>query len=168
MRTFTLIAALAAASPALADVEVTFRDGAPKDRFTITNIGGCPLGGSDVVINLEGSPSGLIFDITGDGAGVEVFQPFELVTGADLVLTASDVADGDTTLVLSLAPMTTGDSVVFTIDLDDTVGTREITVSGSEIAGADVTLIPADLGPALTAVFDDTGRAVVTVPACVS
>lgn len=80
-------------SPALADVQVRFDEGAPKDRFTVTNIGGCALGPTAVTIDLEGSPYGLIFDVTDRGAGVEVFQPFEVSTGDKILKTRPQVRD---------------------------------------------------------------------------
>jgi hypothetical protein len=110
------------ATSAAADVTVTFRDGAPKDRFTITNVAACATGPFDLTIDLAGSPSNLIFDITGDGAGVEVFQPCELVSGTDSVFGASDVQDGDNQMTLSLAALPVGGVVAFTIDLDDRHG----------------------------------------------
>jgi hypothetical protein len=42
-------------------------------------VAACATGPFDLTIDLAGSPSNLIFDITDDGAGVEVFQPCELV-----------------------------------------------------------------------------------------
>ncbi|MEO1720574.1 MAG: aggregation factor core, partial [Pseudomonadota bacterium] len=81
----TLIAAIGLClltSPARATLEVRFLEGAPKDRFTLTNGSNCPLRAADVTIDLSGSPFGLIFDTTGTGAGVQVFQPLELTDGA--------------------------------------------------------------------------------------
>ncbi|MGJ8610631.1 MAG: hypothetical protein ACSHWY_06030 [Octadecabacter sp.] len=152
------------ATSVAADVSVTFRDGAPKDRFAITNTADCETAPFDLTIDLVGSPSNLIFDITGDGAGVEVFQPFELVSGSDSVLGVSDVSDGDTMLTLSMAALPAGGGVAFTIDLDDTVGTREITVSGSEIEGASIAIQMGD--QASTGIFDAQGQATAVTEAC--
>ena len=60
----TCLFALLLAGPAAADLEVTFRDGAPKDRFSITNSGTCDLSAMSVLIDLSSSPAGLIFDVT--------------------------------------------------------------------------------------------------------
>jgi len=76
-------AVMCVAIPALADVTVRFEESAPKDRFTITNDGPCPMGEVAVVIDLGASAAGLIFDVTGTGAGVSVFQPMELVRGQE-------------------------------------------------------------------------------------
>ncbi len=89
--TFTL----ALAAPVAADLRVTFDEGAPKDRFTLTNAGGCVMPAGVVTLNLATAPAGLIFDVTAQGAGVEVFQPFELVAGASLLEDTPVVTDGD-------------------------------------------------------------------------
>lgn len=161
-----ILAAVLTASMANADIEVTFRDGAPKDTFTIIYSDSCESNPMSVSIDLEPSPAGLIFDVSGAGAGVEVFQPFEVTQGGDLIVDADAVLDGDQFLTLYMAPMGQGDRVSFTIDLDDTGGGREITVSGAEIAGATVTVSTA--GAFSRAAFDDTGRAVVALSGCLS
>lgn len=154
------------ATTAAADVIVTFRDGAPKDRFTITNTADCATGPMTLALDLAPAPAGLIFDITGDGAGVDVFQPFEVAAGGDIITAVSDVADGDQRLELALQGLEAGAEVAFTIDLDDTGGGREITVSGSEIAGAMVQVI-SELALAEGA-FDDSGTARVILASCTS
>lgn len=152
--------------PALADVQVTFSEGAPKDRFTIANIGACALGPVDVTIDLAGSSAGLVFDVTGQGAGVEVFQPFELVSGGDLLSSAPRVRDGDNALTLALTSLGQGQSVSFTIDVDDTIGAREITVSHAEISGASVRVETAMNQGSGT--FGNNAIAVAPLRACVS
>lgn len=168
LKEITLGAAVAAmfGSAAPADVVVTFRDGAPKDRFEITNTGDCPVPAVSVLIDLATSPSGLIFDVTGEGVGVEVFQPFEVVSGGDFIGGASSLTDGDQRLQLDLLGLPAGQTVAFTTDLDDTLGGQEITVSGSEIAGARVIL--GDALAVAEGVFDDQGRAVVPQAGCLS
>lgn len=162
---FALIATLGATA-ASADVTVTFRDGAPKDRFTISQNGGCATGPVVLTIDLATAPTGLIFDTTGNGAGVEVFQPFEWVSAPGSTATVPQVSDGDTTLELSLPDLKPGMPLVFTIDLDDTTSTRQITVSGSEVAGAQVSLT-ADAKTS-TGIFDDSGTAIIATSACPS
>ncbi|MEO1695473.1 MAG: aggregation factor core, partial [Pseudomonadota bacterium] len=61
------LCALVAATPARADLEVRFDEGAPKDRFTVENTSGCAIGAAQITIDLSGSPFGLIFDTTGSG-----------------------------------------------------------------------------------------------------
>lgn len=122
--------------PASADINVRFLEGAPTDRFVFEAMGTCALQDVTLTIDLSGSTAGLIFDTTPAGAGVEVFQPFTLVAGADLVTATSGVVDGDQRLSLYVAQLDPGAQIAFTIDVDDTIGAREITVSGSEIAGA--------------------------------
>lgn len=154
------------ATTAQANIAVRFDEGAPKDSFTITNTGACRDTPLSVSIDLQPSPAGLIFDVTGAGAGVEVFQPFEVTAGSDLVVGSDPILDGDQFLTLYVAPMEQGDVVSFTIDLDDTGGGREITVSGAEIAGATVTVSTA--GAFARAAFDDTAQALVVMPDCLS
>lgn len=162
MARFILFAVVwaAFAAPSFADVVVRFVEGAPKDRFRISADGNCLDAQVSLTIDLEGSAGALVFDVTGAGAGVEVFQPFELVAGAEFVLAATPVSDGDRALVLELSALPNGAEVAFTIDVDDTIGAREITVSGAEIEGAAVRLVSgaktteARFGSDATAVLD--------------
>ena len=152
------------ATPLAADINVTFRDGAPKDRFTITNAGTCALKQATLSFDLTPSVGKVIFDITGAGAGVEVFQPLEIAQGASALGDLPQVSDGDTALTLPVTDLQPGDSIVFTIDVDDTLGARGITVSGSEMAGATVTLTQAATSSAAT--LSDQGIAKVSAPGC--
>lgn len=153
-------------TPAWADVEVVFREGAPKDRFTIANVSGCPLGALDVTVDLSGSTAGLIFDVTGSGAGVQVFQPFDVVEGRQRLQSVPTVRDGDNQVTLALTGLDAGQRVAFTIDVDDTIGAREITVSGSEITGAGVRVRLS--GRQQSATFTQNAIARVPVGGCVS
>ncbi|MEX0311308.1 MAG: hypothetical protein AB3N17_13820 [Tateyamaria sp.] len=159
MRHLMLAIATLAPTIAAADLTVSFRDGAPKDRFTLSYDGACALDRLDVQIDLGTAPAGLIFDTTGAGAGVEVFQPLEWVSGS---ASTSDVTDGDTLLSLSLDDVTPGATWAFTVDIDDTTSARQITVDGSEMAGA---TLRAD-GKAAS--FDATGAATVALQNCMS
>lgn len=166
MRTTLALIATLCSTPAIADVTVTFRDGAPKDRFTITQTAPCAIGPATLTIDLGTAPAGLIFDTTSTGAGVDVFQPFEWVSAPDGVTATPQVGDGDTVLALDLPDLIPQSPLVFTIDLDDTTSNRQITVSGSEVAGAQVTLVTA--GQSNTGVFDATGTATIPTSACTS
>ncbi|MEO0401668.1 MAG: hypothetical protein AAF214_04770 [Pseudomonadota bacterium] len=161
MRISTLLTALVvlAPLPAAATMTATFRDGAPKDRFTLQYSGDCVLSDIEIEIDLGTAPAGLIFDTTSAGAGVEVFQPLEWVTGT---ARTTAVTDGDTALTLSLDTIAPGDVLAFTIDIDDTTSTRQITVNGSEMAGATLRMDSTD------ALFDDTGTAVMALAPCTS
>jgi hypothetical protein len=150
--------------PALADVNVKFIEGAPKDKFILTNVGICELTGLEVTLDLTGSTSGLIFDVTDSGPGVEVFQPFQIVSGQDLLANTPNVADGDKSVTLLLETFGQGQSVAFTIDVDDTSGTREITVSNSEIRGATVTI--ANSTEKSSGAFEGSSTARVSIPDC--
>lgn len=159
MRLSVLALLTALPSAAIADLTVSFRDGAPKDRFTLSYDGACALDQLDVQIDLGTAPAGLIFDTTGAGAGVEVFQPLEWVAGT---ARTSQVTDGDTILSVSLDGVEPGASWAFTTDIDDTTSARQITVDGSEMAGA---ILRAE---GQTAVFDGSGAATVKLQNCIS
>lgn len=160
MRLPLIIAAFSIATPALsADLVVNFRDGAPKDRFTLTYDGSCASEATQVDIDLGTAPAGLIFDVTGAGAGVEVFQPLEWVVGS---ARTSAVTDGDTVVSLELDPLAPGETLAFTVDIDDTTSDRQITVNGSEMVGATLRADGKD------ALFDATGTARIPLAPCVS
>ena len=154
------------ASPSFADLQVRFDEGAPKDRFTISNTDSCSLGATAITIDLRGSPYGLIFDVTGRGAGVEVFQPFELSQGGEYLNAYPEVLDGDNQLTLDLNGLAAGASLSFTIDVDDTANNREITVSGAEIMGAGV-IVRTQVSSS-TASFSDDAMAPVAISSCTS
>ncbi|WP_370401702.1 aggregation factor core [Sulfitobacter sp. JB4-11] len=162
----TLCTLMLSATAAAADLTVRFEEGAPKDRFTLTNTGDCALPAMVVTLDLGTAPAGLIFDVTGAGAGVQVFQPFEVVAGADALIEVPRVLDGDTAVRLRLSGLAAGADVAFTVDVDDTGGGREITVTGSEIAGASLRVA---LGGGMqSGVMDATARATVPLDACTS
>ncbi|MEP6018167.1 MAG: aggregation factor core [Paracoccaceae bacterium] len=137
---FGAIAGLLMSSSAHADVKVQFIEGAPKDRFVITNVGECDWGARQLKIDFSASNGGLIFDVTGSGAGVEVFQPFEVTSGAGRLLEEPKVSDGDQIVSLDMSGLGLGETIEFTTDVDDTNGTREITVTNGEIDGTTVSV----------------------------
>jgi len=63
--------ATTALSPVYADINVRFSEGAPKDRFSFKNDSACDLTDLSIEIDLSASSARLIFDTTGEGAGVE-------------------------------------------------------------------------------------------------
>lgn len=148
---------------AFANIVIDFDEGAPKDRFTMTNTGTCSFKQLSVGINLSKSRGQLIFDTTGTGAGVEVFQPFEVTTGK--VELSVDVKDGDSQLALNVSQLSPSESVSFTIDVDDTLTNSQlgnIQVTGSEIAGGVVTIRSPSITP-VKGVFSQDNKAVVNV-----
>ena len=160
MRLPLFAAALCAATPAFsADLIVSFRDGAPKDRFTLTYDGSCASEATQVDIDLGTAPAGLIFDITSAGAGVEVFQPLEWVVGS---ARTTAVTDGDTMVSLELDPLAPGETLAFTVDIDDTTSNRQITVNGSEMVGATLR------AGGQEALFDANGTARIKLATCLS
>lgn len=160
-----LIFALSATAAA-ADLRMEFREGAPKDRFTLTNTGDCALPAMQVTLDLGTAPAGLIFDVTGAGAGVEVFQPFELVSGAEYLANQPAVVDGDAAIRLDVTGLGPDQAIAFTIDVDDTGGGREITVSGSEIAGAEFRT--SLQGQTMAGTFGSDANATIALASCTS
>lgn len=164
--TVALLAALVT-SPASAIVTVSFVESAPKDTFTFTNAGACDLGPAVLSIDLSESAAGLIFDTTADGAGVELFQPYETVAGTEVLASITPVTDGDAKIALTVTGLAPGQSLSFTIDVDDTahhsaLGQNQVT--DNEIAGATVAVTAG--GKTSIGVFDNTSRAVLRTPAC--
>ena len=154
------------ASPCFAGLHVQFQEGAPKDRFVVTNKGDCTIETAQITIDLSGSTGGLIFDVTEAGSGVEVFQPFEVVAGAEHMARWPAVQDGDQVVSLQLVDLGANKSVASTIDVDDTTGAREITVSGSEMQGATVSVM---LGTQkISAVFGGTPEMMLETGECLS
>jgi len=135
------LAVLLLSFPAYADLQVQFIEGAPKDRFVIMNVGSCDLGPAVFTIDFAASNSGLIFDVTETGGGVEVFQPFEVTDGAQYLVEVPVISDGDQRATLSMTGIAQDEMIAFTIDVDDTNGTREITVTDDEISGTTFSLI---------------------------
>lgn len=157
---------LLSATAAQAELTVRFSEGAPKDRFTLTNTGDCALPRGTLTVDLGSAPAGLIFDVTATGAGVQVFQPFVVVAGADALNRLPQVKDGDSAITLEMNSLAAGQSIDFTIDVDDTAGARETTVNGSEIAGA---TIRATLdGVQSSGTFDTSATAIAKMALCQS
>ena len=112
----------------------TFSEGAPADRFTLTNTSDPGWSVTEVEIDLGPSRGRVIFDVTERGAGLSVYQPFEEATGTAVIADRSEVTDGDTLLTLRFSRFAPGDTFGFTIDLDDTAGIAPTVVSTDEIA----------------------------------
>jgi len=149
------------------DINIVFIEGAPKDRFAIKNTSDCAYKELTVNVNLAESVGKLIFDTTGSGAGVEVFQPFETDGGVELISSAK-VQDGDKELTIKVTELAPDSTVSFTIDVDDTLTNSElgqIRVGNSEIEGTQITINSGD-NPAVVATIDNSSNAVVAMPDC--
>jgi|GEM_PF-430112 len=152
--------------PAVSDIQVKFTESAPKDRFSFSNLSKCQINALKISIDLSESSGQLIFDTTSTGAGVEVFQPFEVLKGnIDLI---SAVSDGDNKLVISIDSINAEETVSFTIDVDDTLTQSElgkIRVTGSEIQGGKVAITVQDETP-MSAVFGDDSSTLIKMSNC--
>lgn len=160
---------LFASSLSFADINIRFIEGAPKDTFVIANAGTCTLNEFKVDIDLSASAGKLIFDTTAIGAGVEVYQPFEVKSG-DLSLTGGQkVDDGKDQLSVMVASLAPQQTVSFTIDVDDQLTNSElgqIRVSNAEIAGA-VARIHLNEATISEGIFNNRSRSSIDLPNCV-
>jgi len=147
-----------------ANLSLEFREGAPKDRFVLNNIGDCTLADATVTIDFKNSAGELIFDVTGSGAGVEVFQPIRVESGAKYLTQKPIVKDGQTEVTFNLSALDVGKKLVVSTDVDDTIGAREITVETSEFSGTEVRVTVG--GKTFSAVFADTPQTVVNLDGC--
>ncbi|SIS46160.1 hypothetical protein SAMN05421760_101839 [Neptunomonas antarctica] len=150
-----------------ASVMVNFLEGAPKDSFVITNTGQCSLQAVRVDIDLTNTTGGLIFDTTANGAGVEVFQPFEVTKGDIQLKDKASVNDGDKILSVIISSIQPNASVSFTIDVDDTMRKSErgmIIVSGAEIENGLVTVTQGSVASSGT--FGRNSKAMVNMASC--
>lgn len=164
---FTSLALSAAELPDNA-LLISFNESAPKDLFVIQNNTRCELNGSQLTIELGESAGKLYFDTTATGAGVEVYQPFEVVSGDVGLYQAERVADGQTRLALELNQLEQDQRVVFSIDVDDQVEShrsRMTMITGSEIAGAQVWLTQPGVAP-VSANFRADSTASLLLPGC--
>lgn len=174
LRTMFVFGALSAfALPASADLDVQFIEGAPKDRFVFHNTGQCPLPPSSVIVDLQSSMGGLVFDTEVDGPGANVWQPFELAEGAHAAIAATVVIDGARSLQVDLTGLAPGERFAFTIDVDDTLVAGpmgQTMVSGTEIQGAVVRVhhIEAAIQSDREGIFGPTAQATVLLGDCLA
>mgnify|MGYP000847393831 CR=1 FL=1 len=173
MKTLPLVASLALLLPlstsAVANIEVKFVESAPKDWFEIHNVGNCELTELMVTIDLTQSVGQLIFDTTETGAGVQVYQPFEVKQGSVSLVSSDRVADGDQQLSVRIPSLASGASASFTIDVDDTIPSGELgatMIAGAEMAQSMVTVTSSSNTPT-GGIFDGNNTAVVNLPGCV-
>lgn len=152
-----------------ADINIRFIEGAPKDTFVIVNEGACALSTFTVEFDLSSSAGKLIFDTTAAGAGVEVFQPFEVKSGNIKLTSGEEVVDGKDQLSIEIDSLEPQQSASFTIDVDDRLTNSnlgQIRVSNSEIRGAIARVNLKDAEPA-EGIFNNRSRSSITLPNCV-
>lgn len=159
-----------AAGPAMAELRVSYVDRSP-DLITIHNASGCELGPFELAIDLGTSPAGLIFDVTGAGAGFAAFAPLEIAGGGEQVVTVGALTDGDSRLVLELDFLAGNGTVSLAVDVDDTSAASQLgrtIISPAEIAGATAEVRRPAGGPPLTATFGPDGVAILPLEACIA
>ena len=166
--TFLATTLLCAYQPVSAGMDIAFVESAPKDWFSLTNSGECVLEKLSMTLDLSSSAGKLIFDTTSAGDGVEVFQPFETREGTVQLTSAETVLDGENRLSVYIDTLAPGQSVSFTIDVDDTLSKSElgnIRISDSEIAGGMVSL-SVDDQPSVTGTFNRQAQISLPSPDC--
>lgn len=147
----------------LADIEAEFIEGAPKDTFVIKNTGGCVINNAVFTIDLSSSHGNLLFDTTELGAGINVYQPFEVTSGNITLVEKNAVNDGDQQLSITIETLTARKSMSFTIDVDDQLTNSErgtTQVVGSEMEGSSITLTTTD-NTSTVAKFNKNNRALI-------
>lgn len=162
--TFLATMLLCAYQPVSANMNIAFVESAPKDWFSLTNSGECILEKISMTVDLSNTAGKLIFDTSSAGEGVEVFQPFETREGNVQLTSAETVLDGENRLSVFVDTLAPGQSVSFTIDVDDTLPKSElgnIRVSDSEMLGGMVSLNIGDQ-PDVTGTFDS--QALISLP----
>jgi len=162
--------------PALAcgpAVEVAYTEAAPIDFFAIENrsVNGWIL--IALTIDLDESRGRLIFDTAPDGAGFNVWGPFQALSDPAVLITSPDVADGDTMITLGFQGLAGGQVFQFGIDMDDRL-TDSIMgptiIDGAEIEGANVrALLATPEGDTVPGEgrFNRNGRAILNTGLCV-
>ena len=151
---------------------VQFNESAPRDSFLIKNTSSSDWNISTLALDMTHSAGNLIFDVTAQGAGVEVFQPFRADDGPASLVEEPRVMDGDQRIVLALSGFSKGVDYRFTIDVDDQLtdsALGQIRVAASEMSGAELTLgIENATGDTstLTGVFDDKNSVIFEAGTC--
>lgn len=166
--------ALAASEEACSDyINVSFAEGAPVDKFKITNQSK-NWNIKAVNIDLSSSKGRLIFDTISGGKGVDVFQPYKSVSGNAKLSKATLVEDGANSINLNFEKFSSGESFTFSIDVDDQLTASElgqIRVTGGEMAQAKaIFMIENSDGSTVkeTASFNNQNEAVLKLLGCQS
>ncbi len=122
-------------------ISADFIESAPRDLFRFNNRSSAQWDIETITLDLSTSAGNLLFDITSEGAGVEVFQPFKGEASSAALAQQPQVTDGDQVIALSFEQFSSTNSYTFSIDVDDQLSNSElgqIRVSGSEIQGGTV------------------------------
>lgn len=157
---------------AQADIIARFIEAAPKDVFTLRNADNCATGPINITVDLTDTAGGLYFDTTAQGAGVSVYQPFELAGGAEHVAAVTPVGDGARVFTIRVIDLPPGAIIAITTDIDDALPQSTLgqtMIDSGEFLGATVSITTdPDTPPLSQAGFDDWGNATVPLSVCVS
>jgi len=158
---------------AQADIAVRFTEGAPKDRFVVTNAGSCEIAAGSITIDLGTSAAGLIFDTDPTGPGENLAQPLEMAGTKNVSASFEAVPDGASTAEIRFRNFQPGGEIAVTVDVDDSIrsGPRGVQmIAGSEMAGARILLATgsgaAGQNGVRAATFDNAGLARIALAGC--
>ncbi len=129
------------------DAIVQFSEGAPVDRFRITNESQGNWQLTALTLDLKPSAGRLIFDTERGGTGIDVYQPFVSLKGDVVLSSVEGAVDGSEQISMEFQNFEPEKSYTFTIDVDDRLTISpfgQIRVMESEIAGADVMAVFVD------------------------
>ncbi len=169
MRPLCLLFLLALAAPAAADetvLEVIVQDASAFDWIAIRHDGGCDALTGRLEVDFAPSAGQVVIDTEYGGGGTLHPRPLQVVEGPGEVL---GVEDGARALDIELFGLAPGGQVVVTLDMDSGVdlnrpgAARSIVARGVDIVGSVARFTAPGQEPA-EAVFDTSGRAVLTVP----
>ena len=155
------IALFLLATPVAAqDLIVQFAGGAPKDHISFHS-SGCNLSNAVVLLDLTGSAGGLTFDGAAGSEAAKSTQPIEITSGYGAL---SPVRNGDKRVQILVHTLPPGEALNLAATLGDTAGqTSDVSVTGSEMAGASIRVALSDR--VLKGTFDTAGTAKIALPA---
>ena len=171
MKQIAIAAALTACvvSTGHAEILLTYDESAATPHFEISNDSACATGAMEVLIDLESSAAELFFDnrTTGTNLFDAALAPFRIESGADRVSQVDEPDTGSGRIAIRLSDMMPGESVSFSIDVDDQLDDGEradALAEGSRIAGA-VAVVAKD-GSERAALYGAQGAASVDIGGC--
>ena len=119
-------------------------EGAQQNRLDPLEAWDCALHAKDCTIDLSKPQDTHIFDVTVRNVGVGASQLFEILCDQNTIASNSAVFGGQNKPNSRVSTPSTDGSGAFNINVDDSLGKREIAVTGLEIAGSTVVSVGQD------------------------
>ena len=113
-------------------------EGVQQNHLDPVEPGDYALQANDCTIDLSKPQVTNIFDVTVRNVGVGASQSFEILCDQNAIASNSAVFGGQNKLNSHVSTPSSDGSGAFKINVDDTLGKREIAVTGLEIAGSTV------------------------------